>query len=329
MAYYKNFSENKKNIIEEVKRIPIIKYASIIGYTPIKIGNYYTLKEADSVRIDTEKNCFFRNSNGANGSIIDFAMEFENKDIKDVIQELSSLAGLSEIETEPVYFKPQKEKQEVTFELPKRTKDIKNVYAYLVNTRRIDKDIVNDFIRNKNLYQDEHKNCVFVSYNKDGQPDFANKRGSNTHKRFVADVPGSNYNNCFFINNNADTLVITESVIDAMSVMTITKQNGGNYKNFNYLALSGTTKYPAIQNQLKQNPNINKIILALDNDNAGKTACINIQADLKDWNGKIIEHLPTKAKDWNAQLCTEKKQKDVCFKKNNFSLNKEEIEKEL
>lgn len=326
---FKNFSENNKNIVNEIKKIPIVNYAGIIGYTPIKIGRYYTLKEADSVRIDPEKNCFFRNSNGAKGSIIDFAMEFENKDIKDVIHELSSLSGLPEVETEPFTLNPIKQKEDVVFTLPNRDTNIKNAYAYLINTRKIDKEIVNDFIKNKNLYQDEHKNCVFVSYNKDGKADFASLRGTNTFSKFIGDVKGSNYDNCFLLNNKSNILVVTESVIDAMSLMSLTKNIGANYKDYNYLSLSGTMKYQAVKNQLNKNPNIDTVILAVDNDNGGYICCRNIKEDLEKWNGKIITSLPTKAKDWNAELCDFKKEKleRIDFAK---SMNKGfEIEKEL
>lgn len=41
-----------KTDLEEIKKISITEYARQMGFTPVKIGSYYTLKEHDSVRID-------------------------------------------------------------------------------------------------------------------------------------------------------------------------------------------------------------------------------------------------------------------------------------
>ena len=46
--------------LEKLKDISIVDYARQIGFTPIKVGRYYSLKEHDSVRIDTSRNVFFR-----------------------------------------------------------------------------------------------------------------------------------------------------------------------------------------------------------------------------------------------------------------------------
>lgn len=59
---------------------------------------------------------------------------------------------------------------------------MRRAYAYLIKTRYIDQDVVQDFVNQKMLYQDQRGNCVFVSYDKDKQPVFACKRGTNTEK---------------------------------------------------------------------------------------------------------------------------------------------------
>jgi hypothetical protein len=307
-----NYDEQWCRQLDKIKSYPIVDYANILGLEPQRIGKkYYTLKHHDSVRINPLTNTFIRNSNGAHGDIIDFARHFENKNFDEAFRDLSRLVG-EESPNPSTYssYRPiAAEKEKLSgrkLELP--TPDIasknRNVYAYLIKTRGIDKGVVDMMIRNRHLYQDTHRNCVFVSYNEEGQADFACQRGTNTHKRFVADVRGCNYDNCFYLDNHADTMIVTESVIDSMSVMTVMQQYGRDLGRYNYLALSGTQKYAAVRGWLERRPEIKSVVLAVDNDQGGLSAVADIWNDLDQmgWQGKRIEYLPPTQKDWNAEL---------------------------
>lgn len=308
--------DNEK-IIAEIKKFPIWEYASMLGMTPIKKGNnYYTLKEHDSVRIDVQRNCFWRNSTGAKGTIIDFAIEFENKDIKEVLSDLANIVKGADYTTQrpvQISFTDQK-KEKAVFTLPERDNNVKNVYAYLVNTRKIDREIVSNLIQSKNLYQDKHKNCVFVSYDQNGKADFGSVRGTNTEKRFLADIEGSNYDRCFYLDNKSNSIIVTESVIDALSIMTLQK-NKTDITSYNYLSMNSTQKYHSLIEHLNNNKNIDTVFLALDNDNAGILAVNKITEELQSlgYVGKIKPFLPRTQKDWNAEL--------KYIKENNFSPN--------
>ena len=94
------------------------------------------------------------------------------------------------------------------------------------------------------------------------------KRGTNTYKRFVGDVYGCNYEKGFYIDNHAPNMIVTESVIDAMSVMTILKDNGQDYKAYDYLPMAGATKFEAVEHALNQSSK-DHVLLALDNDKGG------------------------------------------------------------
>lgn len=304
-AREKQFREEAfREMINKIKAYPIVEYAAIIGYQPVKRGNYYSLREHDSVIIKPD-NTYFRNSTKRGGTIIDFSMEFEGKDRKEAIRDLKAFVGEVAPNTYTAQsFTPMKKESNTPFALPPADTNDKNVYAYLINSRKIDKSVVDTMLKTKHLYQDTHKNCVFVSYDKNGKAEFASKRGTNTFKRFVADVAGSNYKHCFYINNHADTMIITESVIDSMSVMSVMKRNGRALNRYNYLSLNGVSKFSAVRNHLTENPEINSIVLAVDNDAGGLSAIEHIKEDLADmgWQGKVIEFLPKHTKDWNAEL---------------------------
>ncbi len=295
---------------EQIISYPILDYANMIGLHPIRKGTrYYTLQEADSVMINPEKNLFIRNSTGACGTIIDFSIEFEGKSPQEAFKDLSNLicSHVDNPYTQHTYKPIKRESAKSTqkkFKLPPAANTNKNVYAYLLKTRKIAMPVVESFIKNKNLYQDTHNNCVFVSYNENGEADFACLRGTNTYQRFLGDVAGCNYDNCFYINHHAHSLIVTESVIDSMSVMSVMQQHGRNLNNYNFLALAGTQKAEAVFKRISKDNNIDQVILALDNDLGGHTAIEEIKNTLmeKGWSKEqIIEFLPT-AKDWNQEL---------------------------
>ena len=110
-----------------------------------------------------------------------------------------------------------------------------------------------------------------------------------------------------YIDNNADKLIVTESVIDAMSIMSILHVQGTDYKAYDYLALSGASKQSAIHLHLVENPK-EEILLALDHDLAGVKNMQRIHDKLLDElsgfgirEEQVTYHVPL-VKDWNADL---------------------------
>lgn len=391
---------SKSEIYDEIKqKIKIVDYAREMGYTVERKGRYYSFQEHDSVRIDPERNCFWRNSGKGittSGSIIDFAMEFKhNGDIHAALTELTSridttvpefsgssgrivqkpdpviekmkllygevfkkyhmmqnglniqelqngksTVAKSDLNTErylPILKKLEtsiQEKKPVSFskeeeghlkllgsdvanrldemqhpeglpkklELPEKAENMKRVYAYLIKSRYLDQDVVQDFVDRKMLYQDQRGNCIFVAYDENKIPNFACKRGTLTDKKFMGDIAGSDYSKDFYVSNNTNKLIITESVIDAMSVMSILKGQGKDYKEYDYLVLTGTGKFEAVLNHLQEKPR-EEILLALDNDEAGVKSMNTIASMLagKGMADKVSLHIP-ESKDWNQDL---------------------------
>ena len=301
---YKFKSKEEKKKEQELVRqqIKIIDYATSLGFHITKVGRYYSLKEHDSVRIDAEKNCFWRNSNGASGSVIDFAIEFTNMPIEDIIGNFVEMLEAEQIL--PTSDKVNKEviKKPKELILPAWAKNMKNVYAYLISARGIDSEIVSKFVKDKMLYQDVNSNCVFVC-RKGDTPVYAYKNGTNTYKPFKGDVEGCNYDYCFFINNYSKEIIVTEAIIDAMSIMTILKQKGKDYCRYNYLALCGVDKQSSLFHHIKADGiQYEKIFLALDNDNSGLNAMSQIELKLRDYKIKAEEWTPAHTKDWNDEL---------------------------
>lgn len=99
---------------------------------------------------------------------------------------------------------------------------------------------------------------------------------------------------------------MTESVIDAMSYMNLEKINGLNYKDKNYICLSGVTKFEDALNYHLNKKDYTAVITAFDNDNAGITASENVREYLnknyQDKNIKITLKSPQEGKDYNDYL---------------------------
>jgi len=302
------------SFIDNIKAIPITDYAERCGYTLVRKGQrYVSLKEHDSVMIDVHKNCFWRNSvfqkgkRGGAGSVIDFAMEFMGYERNKALRELAVMYGIEgdkkppkqEYKTTP---KPAEiPKREVgDLELPPKADNSKAVFRYLLKERKIDRSVIRYFLAKKMLYQDaEHNNCVFVAHK------FACFR-STGGKRFAIDASGCDYNECFFFrpSNAAHTLVVSESVIDVMSIMTQFVRENKRYTEYCYLALTGTNKLPSLFYHLSKEKDIDHIMLAFDNDEAGQKALESAIEGLKEigFAGTVEIFLPPSENDWNAYI---------------------------
>lgn len=323
LPYTSEEYQQMSNYLKE--NVSILSVANDLGFTPIRKGQkYYSLKEHDSVRIDTEKNCFWRNADasiGASGSVVDFITYFSNSDTaaayqylydkvggrKEVYNQLfssSSAKGKSQIhQSKLISSSPSdtSDQEKKKLELPKPDSNMKNVYAYLHKTRCIPNNIIQEFVDRKMLYQDTHKNCVFVSKDNQGTPIYASMRGTSTFQRFVGDCPGCDYSKGFrFTNKDSSTLYITESVIDGMSKMSMLQESGISYLDYSWHFLTGTNKIESLSDYVN-NPDIKEVIIGLDNDEWGHKATSMIQDMFKD-SGKNLKVEYPKGKDWNKDI---------------------------
>lgn len=294
--------EYNQNLYERIKReVKIVDVAKEMGYTIKRDGRYYTFAEHDSVHINPENNLYIRSSEPGNrGSVIDFVQNFGNMGKQEAIEMLASRIGEDRGYTSFVPAQPAREK--ITFTLPDRGQNMKNVYAYLTQSRYIDPDVVQYFVDRKMLYQDTRKNCVFVSY-KDEQPVFGCMKGTNTFTPFRGDIPGSDYTQCWFLDNGAEKLYVTEAPIDTMSKMSMFLKLGEDLQDYDYLALSGTGKYETVLHHAKDK-NYTEIIIGTDNDKYGRMAFDTIRNQLSEQGiaAQVRSDFPKLTKDWNEEL---------------------------
>jgi len=306
------------SFLDNIKAVPITDFAERSGYTPIRKGKYYSLKEHDSVIIDTDKNCFWRNSRfaigqkGSAGSVIDFAMEFTGaSDAKEAMRQIAVMYGIEGDKEAKVSFnnpvKQQPRSAAATpgvVELPEKDEDNRCVYAYLLKKRGIEHSVIRYFLGKNMLYQDKkHKNCVFHTGTK-----FACVRSTAEGSSFKIDLEGCDYNECFYFRgkDEVQTLVVAESVIDIMSIMSQFCREKKRYTDYCYLALTGVNKLNSvfyhIEQEAKKGTPIKSVLIATDADEKGEEAACKLADGLKACNVEYKRYAPPQGKDWNEYL---------------------------
>lgn len=293
--------------------IPIQDYAASRGFQLTRKGKYYQIvgkkNQADfsSVMINAETNRYKHYSESRQShSIIDFVMELDNCSEAEAIEKLKPLIDTYDLEkaapVKPITKKKDTSGGEIILPVPANT--TKHVYAYLLKTRKINKDVIDYFIYNDILYQDEKKNAVFVKYNKQWKPTFCIKRGTNTNYPFMWADSNNDYDHCHLINNESDVLIVNESIIDSMSLMSLFQDDGRDWWIYSYLALAGAANWEAVINTLKENPIIKKVVVAFDNDEGGFKNMALLRQRLKEEFEEIecVDFLPKTVNDWNEQL---------------------------
>lgn len=191
------------------------------------------------------------------------------------------------------------------FILPEKDGNMKRVFAYLLKTRFLDKDVVKSFVAQKTLYQEkEHGNVVFVGTDKDGVPKSACKKSTAEQtKGFRMTVAGSDCRYGFCWRGESSKLYVFEAAIDLMSFITL---RNDKWKADSFLALDGLSPKPLLQ-FLEEQKNIHEIFLCLDYDAAGIKACDKLKDILieKGYDGEKIKREYPLYKDWNEQLKAE------------------------
>ncbi len=271
------FSEEELSL---AKSVDLVEVAGCLGFTPKKIGRFYTLKEMDSMRIYDHRN-WFRFSgkceSGRNGgSQIDFLREFAGMDIKEAVFWLLDFAGVRHDResgdknqvTHIVDPKRDEPRKELRLPLPASNND--RIIMYLNRERGLSLSTIDYFIRKGLIYESrDYHNVVFLGKDKAGVIRFASLRGiyDKNGKAFKCDVAGNDKSYGFNITNeSSNRIIVFEAAIDLMSYVDI-------FQDFdsNMLALGMTADVP-LETFLCDHPNIKAIEFALDNDEPGRIA---------------------------------------------------------
>jgi hypothetical protein len=193
----------------------------------------------------------------------------------------------------------KKEPEAKPFELPAQNKDMRRVFGYLIKHRCIDRDVITHFARAGTLYEDaEYHNAVFAGTDEHGVFRHAHKRSANSvGKAFRQNVEGSDPRCSFHHIGTSDRLYVFEAPIDMLSFISLYPSG---WQEHSYVSLCGVGGQTMMW-MLEQNPNLQKVCLCLDNDEAGLKAVDRLSAELNATGYEAAAFLPTH-KDWNDEL---------------------------
>lgn len=288
--------------LEQARSIDLVDMLSRYGYTFKKAGEYYECKEHDSLVIYPDRRGFVWNSKKIVGSsAIDWLMKVESMKFTDAVKEL---IGNQDFHIAAPQAPNKKAKKLV---LPKPIEaEYKRIFAYLIKTRYIAREVVQHFVDKGSLYQDVKGNCVFVGFDEQNKPKFGCVRGTLSNVQYRGDCDGSDKRYSFSMDGkNKQKLYIFESPIDLMSHCTIINQNFKNSSAFLMhcrLSLSGTSDV-ALEHYLKTHPDVRELNFRLDNDEAGHKATETLMQKYAG-KGYIVHYAFPKTKDINQDLFT-------------------------
>lgn len=112
-------------------------------------GSEYEWKDG-SQKVTVRGNLWFHQYEQVGGDAIDFVIRFYHKNYPEAVEYLLGGSG-GVLESSP----PVPQKLSPPFVLPKRNHDMHRVYAYLVNCRGIDKDVLYAFANKGMIYESE------------------------------------------------------------------------------------------------------------------------------------------------------------------------------
>lgn len=326
---YKKFLENEGGNISMAtsksapltnEQIELAKKTNLFEYVqaryqvkPHGAGTYCIVEgEHDSVILFPETNTWYDFRNEKGGDPVSFLMHHEQKAFIPAVKEL-----LGEL-TDPrkvFHREAPLKKERQSMELPPKAENNSRVYAYLIKTRGLDREVVDGCVKDGSIYQSYENwnkggksfytnNCIFVGHDENGEIKYASQRSLNDDSGFVfrADVVNSDKSYGFRLEGKKDAewLRVCEAPIDVLSVASIAKLHGNTFDDEHIISLAGVSD-KAIDKFLGTHDKIKVINISLDNDEPGRAAGERIKEKYTELGYKVVESYP-KEKDYNLEL---------------------------
>ena len=197
------------------------------------------------------------------------------------------------------------QKEKVTprkeFVQPPANQEMRRVYAYLLQKRFIDREVLTAFVRRGLIYEDaKYHNAVFIGKDEHGVARHAHKRSaSDMGTTFRINVEGSDPRYSFHWNGTSDRLYVFEAPIDLLSFLTLYPRD---WQEHSYVALCGVGEQAMLW-ILGQAPNLRQVLLCLDHDKAGIEAAGRLTEILRTAHSDVrVSTLLPQNKDWNEDL---------------------------
>lgn len=288
MSQYIHFTEQQKT---QARQTDIAELLRSQGETLKRSGSESEWMDGGQ-KVTIRGNLWYHQYEQVGGDAVDFVRRFYNKSYPEAIEYLLGGSGGT------LAVSPSVQKEEKPFVLPPKNDNMRRVFAYLLNCRGIDREVLYAFVHKGMIYESaDYHNAVFVGFDSNGNAKHAHKRGTGSESSYKGNVSGSQPEYSFHWSGQSDTLYLFEAPIDMLSFISMQKEG---WRQHSYAAsCSGSDR--VLFQTLKDNPNIRQVVLCLDSDEPGQTAAKRI-ADKLFVRGTASEILVPVHKDWNEDL---------------------------
>lgn len=296
---YIHFTTEQKQIARQTDLVSLLRSQ---GEQLKRSGKEYVWRDG-SQKVTIRGNLWYHQYEQVGGDAVDFVRHFYNMDFPQAVNYLLGNNGGTLQRAEPVKREPPK-----SFALPPKNDNMRRVYAYLLNRRGIDREVLYAFAHQKMIYESaDYHNAVFVGYDENGIARHAHKRGTGSESIYKGNAESCDPRYSFHWTGTDNTLYLFEAPIDMLSFISMHKDN---WRIHSYAACCGVSDQVLWQ-MLKDNPNIGYVYLCLDNDEAGQKANKRI-SDKLFTQGIPHEILIPTRKDWNENLLFIKQEEEPC-----------------
>jgi len=279
----------EQSIIRQARQTDLPSYLLSRGEPLTRDGKGYRHKLHDSLKIN--KNMYCWNSKGTEGGPINFMMDFYNMNFLQAIEELT---GEQSQQVTPCYSLPAPK----VLVMPDKADNAKRVWAYLIQTRNISKEVLKMCFDRHLIYQDTKGNVVFRMKDISGQIVGAEIRGTSpqTFKKIEAGSKlGYGFN--IAIGANCERMIVFESSIDLLSFITL------NHDKLNgrvLVSMAGLKEQTLLSMAKEHNIQLDKVCCCVDQDEAGRQFADDMR--LKHGTNIYLPPIELGVKDWNEVL---------------------------
>ena len=241
---YIPFTEEQKL---RANNVNLVEFLRRQGEKLIPSGRDKRLSSDHSITV--RGNEWYDHESKEGGHAISFVQTYYGLTYPEAVKRLLDGEGVAYPQTVPS--EPEKPKE---FVLPPASPTMRQLYAYLLQQRFIDRDVLNAFTKRGMIYESceksragtkEYHNAVFVGSDEYGAARHAHKRSLYTQgNSFRRNVEGGDPRCSFHWFGNSGRLYVFEAPIDLLAFLTLYPEA---WREHSYVALCGTSEQAAEQ----------------------------------------------------------------------------------
>lgn len=264
MIYNKPITEQ----VEKARQASLADFFIQNGYETERSRSELHVKGYGGLYVNIETNewyCFSQADKHGGRNAINCLTDIIGMDFKSAVEALTG-ERLSHRDYRQISKAPPEKKELV---LPERAADMRKVFAYLCQTRLLDREIISALAHEGLLYQDNRGNAVFLHKDENGKTVGAEIQGTNAEKRYKGVAAGTS-DSLFSVTIGTPTKAyIFESAIDLLSFRQLANQQ--KIQNSVLVSMAGLKP-----NSLKTLSEKGlQLFACVDNDEAGRNFISN------------------------------------------------------